>query len=220
MPLKTVRRMIALLLAIPLLLVILLGALLLWADDATRRGLEMVGTGVLDVNVTVADVDLSLIRHRLVLQNLVIDNPPGYRTDKLLTLDQGFMVVDLRTLNKKPLHIHHLLLEGMEVTVEHHDGATNLWRILDRIPKPYDPNYPKTRAMRIDLLEIRDVVVRTKLTPLPGEFDVLEFTLEPIRLERIGYNEEMDVAVLSSKIFLALSEAILKQIGGAAGNWF
>ncbi len=219
MRLQTLRRLITLALAVPVLLIVLAVALSFWADDAARKRLEWVSTEVLDVNVTVASVDLSVFKRRLMLDDLVIDNPPGYQTANLLHLKQGFLVVDLRTLRKEPLHIHHLVLDGMAVTVEHRDGVTNLWSILERIPKPYEPNYPQTRALRIDLLEIKNVVVRTKLTPLPGEFDVLEFNLAPIRMERIGYDDTMDLAVLSSKIFMALSEAILKRIGGTAGSW-
>lgn len=216
---KTLRRLITLALAVPILLVALAVVLWFWAGDAARRGLELVSTEVLDVNVTVAHVDLSIVKRRLMLEDLIINNPPGYQTANLLHLKQGSLIADLRTLRKEPLHIHHLLLDGMTVTVEHRDGATNLWSILERIPKPYEPNYPETRALRIDLLEIKNVVVRTKLTPLPGEFDVLEFELAPIRLEKIGYDDTMDVPVLSSKIFRALSEAIFKHIGGTAGSW-
>jgi hypothetical protein len=213
------RRLLTLALTVPVLLAVLVVALWLWADDAARQGLEWVSTEVLDVNVTVADVDLSLLRRRLRLQDVVIDNPPGYQTDNLLHLREGSLVADPRTLKQDPLHLHHLLLDGMTITVEQADGVTNLWTLLERIPQPYDPNYPKTRPLRIDLLEIRNVVVRTKLTPLPGEFDVLEFKLPPLRMERIGYDGNTDVAVLTSRIFMALSEAIFMHIGGSAGHW-
>ena len=44
---KTLRRLITLALAVPVLLIVLAVVVLFWADDAARRGLELVSTEVL-----------------------------------------------------------------------------------------------------------------------------------------------------------------------------
>lgn len=211
--LRRLRRLRRLLLVIPLLLGVLIILVLLWADEAVRKGVTVAGSQILDVPVTIGDLDLTWSSQGLIVRDVSIANPPGFRLPEMIHLDQGRLNARVKAFAEDTVHIRRIHLDGITVNMEQRGGVSNLQKILDRIPKPYEPNYPKTKPLRIDLLEITNVVVRAKLTPLPGEYDMVEFTLAPIRLENIGQKETVDSAILSSKVLLAILNSILEHLG-------
>lgn len=203
------RRLAIVFLALALLCLVVLAALTFWADDALRHGIETAGTEVLGVTVTLPDVDLNPLKGQVQARDIVIANPAGFQSSHLLYMKKGMLTLNLPTLAQEQIHIRHLHLDRLDVNLEQRGVHNNLQEVLDRIPEPHEPNYPHTKPFRIDVLDITHVVVRAKLTPWSGDKDVLVFELEPFRMEKLGYDETLDLAILCDKIILALTDAIL-----------
>ena len=86
------------LLAVVILLIAGLIAVHLFADQAVKMAIETAGSKALDVEVSLEDVDLSLLRGKIGLHNLSIDNPPNYQHDKLLELTDTQIKVEIKSL--------------------------------------------------------------------------------------------------------------------------
>ena len=81
---------------IAILLIIAVIAINLFADSAVKMAIESAGTKALQVGVAVDDVDLSILGGKIGFQNLVIDNPPGYKHERLLELGTASIAVQNR----------------------------------------------------------------------------------------------------------------------------
>ena len=92
-------------LVILILVVVAAIVISLFVDRALKIGIETAGTKALGVGVNVGDVDLSILGGRLGFENLVIDNPPGYKHEKLLELGEARIAVDTGSLFTNTVNI-------------------------------------------------------------------------------------------------------------------
>ena len=81
-----------------ILLIIVVIAINLFADSAVEMAIESAGTKALQVGVAVDSVNLSILGGKIGFKNLVIDNPPGYKHEKLLELGQANIAVQTGSL--------------------------------------------------------------------------------------------------------------------------
>lgn len=204
------------LLAIAILIVIVVLAVGLFADKALDVAIESAGTKALNVGVSVSEVDLSILRGKLGIRNLVINNPPGYQHDKLLELGQGRVTVDTKSLLSDIVNIEDITLDGMNVVLEQRGiSGNNLQDIIKELPaKDEQQAEPGGKKLHIDSLEITNVEVSVKLLPIPGKVDTLTIKLAPIRMTDLGSEDDLDTITLSRKILLAIAGGIAEQGAG------
>ncbi|MFZ2148206.1 MAG: AsmA family protein [Sedimentisphaerales bacterium] len=211
-PLKALR---VILLAILILVLVVVVAVNLFAERAVRVGIENAATKTLNVAVTVSNVDLSIMSGKLALQNLLINNPPGYQHDKLLDLKNAEIEVDVKSLLSDVVNIREIKLDGMDVVLEQRGiSGNNLQDVIKAISAgPKDKGEPETpgKKLHIDNLEISDVTVQVKLLPVPGKADTVTLKLSPIKMTNLGGDNKLDTAALSGKILLAIANGVAKQ---------
>jgi uncharacterized protein involved in outer membrane biogenesis len=124
--------------------------------------IESAGTKALQVGVAVDDVDLSILGGKIGFQNLVIDNPPGYKYEKLLELGDAKIAVETGSLLTDIINIKDIRLDGVNVVLEQR-GVTsnNLQDIMKSLPakeaEPAEPAEPGGKKLHIDNLEITNV---------------------------------------------------------------
>ena len=205
--------------AIVLLIIVAVIAVTLFAGSAVKIGVETAGTKALSVPVTLGDADLSIFRGKLGLQNLVIDNPPGYQHEKLLELKDGRVAVDIRSLLTDTVNVREIKLDGIDLVIEQKDiTKNNLNDIIKAIPKgepkTEEPGEKPAKTLRIDNLEITNDTVKAKLLPVPGKSDTVTLKLDPITMTDLGSDEKMDLAKLSGKVLLAIATGVAKQGAG------
>jgi uncharacterized protein involved in outer membrane biogenesis len=205
--------------AVVLLIIVAVIAVTLFAGSAVKIGVETAGTKALSVPVTLGDADLSIFRGKLGLQNLVIDNPPGYQHEKLLELKDGRVAVDISSLLTHTVNVKEIKLDGINLVLEQKDiTRNNLNDIIKAIPKgepkTEEPGEKPGKKLRIDNLEITNVTVKAKLLPVPGKSDTVTLKLDPIKMTDLGSDEKMDLAKLSGKILLAIATGVAKQGAG------
>ncbi len=205
--------------AVVVLVIVVLIAITLFAGSAIKIGVETAGTKALSVPVTLGDADLSILRGKLRLQNLVIDNPPGYQHDKLLELGDARVAVSIGSLMTDTVNIKEIKLDGLNVVIEQKSvTGNNLRDIIKAIPtgepKAEEPGEKPSKRLRIDNLEITNVTVKVKLLPVPGKSDTVTLKLDPITMTDLGGDEELDTAKLVGKVLLAIAKGVTKQGAG------
>lgn len=208
--------------AIGLLVLIIAGALVfsLFGDKLIRVAVETGAKAALQVDVRLEKVSTSLLRGKVELNNFEIDNPEGYEHETFM--EMGHVLVDLNTsslIGGDTIEIDVIQLEDLRLVIEQKGLGSNINEILDNLPesKPADSESEskpaeegKGKNLLIKVLEINNIEVQAKLLPTPGRADTVKITVPPIRMEDIGSDEKVDIAVLTGKIIRKISEGIAK----------
>ncbi len=212
---KALKNLRIILLAILILVIVVVVVVDLFVDRAVKIGIEAAATKTLNVGVSVDKADLSIMGGKLTLQNLLINNPPGYEHDKLLELKDAKIVVDIKSLLSDVVHIREIKLDGVDVVLEQRGiSGNNLQDVIKAIPSgPEAEGEPEAagKKLHIDNLEISNVTVKVKLLPVPGKADTIPLKLAPIKMTNLGSDNKLDTAALSGKILLAIARGVAEQ---------
>jgi hypothetical protein len=219
---KSLKILYIVLSVIAVLLIVVVIAVNLFADSAVKMAIETAGTKTLQVPVAVDSVNLSILGGKIGFKNLSIDNPPGYKHERLLELGDAKIAVETGSLLTDIINIKEIKLDGMNVVLEQR-GVTsnNIQDIIKALPakdeepnKPSEPAEPGGKKLHIDTLQITNTQVKVKLLPLPGKLDTLTLKLAPIEMTDLGGENDIDTGALISKILLAVAGGIAEQGAG------
>jgi hypothetical protein len=203
------------------LLVLIVGgaaAVYIYLDQIAKTGIERGSRYALGVETTLDSADVQIFRGQLVLRKFHVANPNDFESDHFLNLKGGDVQVTLGSLRQPVVHVPHLKLSGVDVSLEKRAGASNYQVILDNLKRLQgDPNQPGKRFI-IDRLVIRDVHVRADvLGNLPGgELAKVSVPIDEVRLKRVGAENQRGVTIseLSALIVKAvLASAVEKGAG-------
>jgi len=178
------------------------------ADRAVCVAVETAGTKALSVGVDVGSAKLAIMDGALSLHDVTVANPPGYQHETFLTLGQGDVQVETRTLLGGEVLIKDMKLDGMAVVVEQKGLSNNLQDIVKTLQRDKEPTGKK---LYIDKLTLSNVTVSVKVLPIPGKVDTVKLTLAPIEMTDLGRDEVLDIATLTTKIILAIAAGIAQQ---------
>ena len=195
-------------LAVLVLIAVIVVAVNLFADRAVRVGIETAATRKLNVEVSVSDVDLSIMSGKLVLQNLSIDNPPVYQHDKLLVLRNAEIEVEAKSLLSDVVNIRQIGIDHIDVIIEQHTvSENNLHDVLQAASEITD----ERKKLRIDNLEISEITVKVDLMTNSGQNEPVTLVLSPIRMTNLGRDNKMDVSVLLKEIIFAIADSVVEE---------
>jgi hypothetical protein len=214
--LKILRAVAIVILVLVLLISIAIQA---FAGKALKMGIEAGATKALNVGVTLDDADLSILAGQVELQDLAINNPPGYQHEKLLQLKYGKVKVDIGSLMSDTVKIKEIKFDGIDVTLEQRGvSGNNLQDIIKALPKadekPQTAEEKPAKKLQIQTLEITNINVHAKLLPVPGKADTVTIKIDPIRMENLGSDDKLDTAKLTGKILVAIASGVAKQGAG------
>ncbi|MHC5060148.1 MAG: DUF748 domain-containing protein [Planctomycetota bacterium] len=209
--------LIKILVAVLVLVIVIAAMVHLFGDRALKVGIETAATKALGVGVTVRNVSLSLLKGTLKLNDLVINNPPGYEHPNLLELGDANIDVGVTSLLGETVIIEEVMLDGVTVVVEQKGLTNNLNTVLESLPAdeaqetaPKKDKAP-SKNLQIANLEVSNVKVKVKLLPIPGRSDTVELNLAPIKMTNLGTGEKMDTARLTAKILSAIAKGIAQE---------
>jgi len=213
---KTVRTIVIVIFA---LIVILIVGFYFYGNQAIKLGVEKGASQALKVGVAVDNVNVSILAGEMGLKNLVIDNPEGYQLKKLLQLGNTQVGLDLGSLLSDKVKINDILLENVQVSLEQKGLSNNIQEVINNISpkaetKPQEEKTAPGKKLGIKKLQINGVSVQVKLLPVPGKTDALTLKLSPITMEDLGTDDKLDIALLSSKILIAIADGIVQQGSG------
>jgi len=213
---KSVRKILRIvLLAIVALIICIVVVIHFFGNSLLKTGIETAASKTLTVPVNIDDMDFSILGAKVRFQGLVIDNPPGYKHEKLLEVGNARIAVSVGSLLKDTVNIKEITLDSVNVVLEQ-KGVTsnNLQDIIKALPKSDEPEDQTKKAgkkLHIDKLELTNIVVQAKLLPVPGKADTVTLKLDPIVMTDLGSDDKLDVAKLTGKILLAIATGVAKQ---------
>lgn len=207
---KLIKSILRLIVVLLVLIVAGVIAVDLLADGAVRNAVERAGTKALKVDLQTGRAKLSILGGSLHLEDVVVGNPEGYQTDRLMTVKDGDIEVNARSLLGDEIHIKEIQLRGVDVLIEQKGLGSNLHEVL----KTLSEEVQSEKQLYVDRLEITDITVEVKLMAVPGQVDKVPLKLSPIVMTNLGRDERMDTAALVGKIVLALAGGIAEQGAG------
>jgi hypothetical protein len=205
--------------SILVILLVLIIAFNIFGAGVIKTVVEKAASSTLGVPVTVKSISLALLRGKVEIQGLVVNNPPGYANPTLFELGDGVVNLDIGSLMSDTIKIQLIKLDNTKLTIEQKGLTNNLKEILDKLPKEEKKEpAPKTekpgKNLTITRLEITGTNVQAKLLPVPGKSDTISLKLDPIIMENLGTDSKLSVASLVGKVMSALATGVAKQAGG------
>ena len=184
----------------------------LFVNKAIKIAIEKAGTKALTVDVNLDRADLSALRGKISLHDLIVDNPQGYQHETLLELNQANIQVDTKSLLSDEVYIENIILDGIKIVFEQKGfSGNNLQDLIERLPEKQDNSEESGKTLHIKNLEITNTEVQVKLLPVPGKIDTIPLKLSTIQMTDLGSDNKMDIVDLSRKILLAIIAGIAQQ---------
>jgi len=180
----------------------------LFADRAVKAGIESTATEALKVEVSVSNVDLSILSGKLVLQNFSIGNPPAYQHNKLLVLRDTEIEIEAKSLLSDVVNIRQIRIDHVDVTIEQRSVSENNLHDVVQAASEVTGEWKK---LRIDNLEISDITVKVDLMTETEQAEPVTLALSPIIMTNLGRDNKMDIAALLKEIILAIGDSIVEE---------
>lgn len=200
-----------------ILIVIVLAIIIfsLFGENMIKTGIENAGSKTLSVPVNLGNLDLSLLRGSVGVENLVVANPQGYELKNLLELQSGNVTTNLKSLMSDTVQIESINLDGINMSIEQKGTTNNLQEILNSIPKSdepaAEPSEKPAKKLHIKQLRISNVRVNVKLLPLPGKDNTVTLELQPIEMSDLGSDDKYTTAKLAKEVVVAIAKGIARE---------
>jgi len=193
-------RQVKMLLATLLVLATLAGAGLYWLSGNINRlaknAIESYGSAMTLGNVKVGSVKIAAANGQGTISNLVIGNPPGFKTTHAMKLGRLAIDIDISSITNDVIHIRRIAIVAPEVIYEKGDVLTNFDAIQVNIgtylgPDDNDPNTPMEKKggkrLIVDELTVREAKAEASAAFMNGK--TVRVALPDITLKDIGKAE-------------------------------
>lgn len=118
----------------------LLILLLVFRDFIIHHSIEIIGSWLTGVEITVAEFSTDLIKGQLRIIDFTIANPAGFKGERMMHLDNCFVDIDPETLLSKNIHIEDIVVENLRFQGEYNsDGLLNVAVLNDNLAKHLPP---------------------------------------------------------------------------------
>lgn len=210
--------------------VIVMGSL----GKIVKTGVQKVGSQVTQSPITVDNIDLSLLRGQLVIDNLIIGNPEGYKTDSAMRLGKVLVKLDPKSIFSDTIHIYEVLVDAPQITYERSLTNSNIGVLQDHVNsfRPKDDGKDKDedkegkkpgKKVVIDKVTVSNGQINLSTTLLQGA--AVPVPLPTVALSDIGKNKDVTPPEASAQVLNkiltsvidAASEA-MKKLTASAGD--
>jgi len=211
-----------LLIAIALIVVTTLTLPFFFLEEVVVEAVERGGTHALGVDTRLGAASIGLFSGSFELEELRIDNPPGFRDEPFLELDRGRLELEMDSFFTETVQMPLIELEGVRVDLDKGpDGANyevllaNLERVSDGEEAPNDEPRTETeegegKNLIIGKIVIRQIEAQVQLSRYGGEISRVTVEVGEIVIDSPG---EMTVAETYALVVRALMAAVVR--GGA-----
>ncbi|HLO39602.1 MAG TPA: hypothetical protein VK176_01165 [Phycisphaerales bacterium] len=215
------------LIVLVVLLVVLLAAaavaVLVYADRAVKVAVEKGGTYAMGVDTKLGNASVGVLSGRLGLNDLVISNPAGYKSDRFFGMGSTNVAVSLPSLRQPVIEVPTLALEDITINLEKANGKANYQVILDNLKRfesgsggkgEEKPQAGEEKRFVIKDLSIRNVKVHVDLLPEGGQLTTLNIPIDAVELKDVGTaGKGVPLSELANIIVKALLSTIADKTG-------
>ncbi len=190
--------------ALVLLVVVLLVLAVVFADSIIKASIEQVGSKVTQCEIKVRNVDLSIIDGKLTVDELVVGNPEGFKTESAFKLAKVFVSLRPASLLSSKIKVNDIQVLGPEITYEVAplSMASNIGTIQKNVqkflPSSDEKEKSKGKAMQIDHLALKEGMIKFSATFAGGK--AIEMLLPSIELNGLGKDSDMTGTEVSAQM--------------------
>ena len=223
---KRIRRI---LLALLLLVVLALVGSWIFIDTIVKTGIEKGGSYALQVDTTVDDVSLSLLRGRLSIDNLTIANPPKFETPHLMIMNHFALAVDRGSLLSDTVTVHDFVIDGLDINIEQKLTGNNVSVIMKNLerfqssgeqPPPTTPEEdtkgkPGGKKIKVDRILVKNIVAHIQPISGAGKLTTLTVKIDELPFDNVTSDNAAGVTIptLTQRLIPAILMAVLEKGG-------
>lgn len=114
------------LIVLVLLIVVAVVVIASQAGSLIKNGVETYGPELTGTSVTLSDVDISLLSGNASINNLVVGNPKGFKSEHAFKVAEVSVKLDVGSLFSEQIRIEKILIDGAELTYEQINKSSNI----------------------------------------------------------------------------------------------
>ncbi len=200
-----------------LVIIIVVLILLLYMNTIATAGIEKVLSSVLDVEVSLEEAKISILKGTVQLRNLHIYNPEGFNTQEAFSVEDITVKADIKSFTTDKPHIMLVAIENPSITLEQGLKGSNISKLIENasaeeeeVEEVEEAEEEAGKKVRIDLVEVNGTRVGLSSPVLKGKevtFPVPKFSIKDIG----GEDEHVSIG----RSFVIFFTELLKQIKNA-----
>ena len=184
-------------------------------DSIIKEQIEVVGSELAGVPVSVGEVKFDLSKGAGQISGLVIGNPSGYQSPHAFQMSHLAVDIEVKSLlSAAPIVLSEIIIDSPEVNLEVKGKSSNLSDILDAIEKnagTAEEKSPQGEDGKPLLISIQHLSIKGVKLMVIESGESTSQTLPAIDLNNIGGDEGATAAGIAKVIVSSLISEILKQ---------
>lgn len=219
--------------ALILIVVIVVGAFIIVANLNTivKKAVNDYGPQIAKVPVSVDEVHIVLWNGSADIKNLIIGNPPGYKTPQAISVGEISAGVDPFSLTKDKIVVRSIKLVSPEITFEGGFGGNNLMTIKDNLAgtKQQQGNATvvtnsvgqtkQSKNLEVDDFLITGAKVSGVISVFGKDIPVKNLPIPDIHLTNLGKDPKgITPADLAERVLDAIAKETITTLGKYASN--
>lgn len=194
-------------------------------NSVIKNGIELTGSAIFKVPVTVERVEVSFLSGVGEITDLKVGNPEGYQSESALQIDSLKIEIDVGSLTSNKIHIKSLMVDSPRITYEGSFTTSNLKQLQTNAERSRKSDGGSTEGsggdgptagdtgdggasssgpyIQLDLLVISNANIEVLLSFLGDESLIL--TMPEMELHDLGREDELSAAGLMSEILVSLN---------------
>jgi uncharacterized protein involved in outer membrane biogenesis len=208
------------------ILVAVVGGALFYIDSIAKKAIEVGGSQALGVPTTLQGINISLFGGEVVMNGLNVGNPPGFKSDRFLSLGLGEVAVSLASLTGDTVTVPKVRLANIKVNLEQDGKKNNVQPLLQKARSAAGSGQGNAKSAPaaegdgkkfiIEHFTIENVQVAAQLALL-GEASKVNLVLPKIELKNLGAEQGgMSVEELVQTVVQTILDAVASSSGSLA----
>ncbi|MDP6380497.1 MAG: hypothetical protein QF662_04045, partial [Phycisphaerae bacterium] len=181
----------------------------------------------LGVDTRVDSLSISLLGGEIMIADLAVDNPEGFKAPHLMKLGRMELGVRAASLFSDTIEVRRFEIDGLEMNIEQTIGSNNLAPILANLrrlegnddeeegeeegDKEEEGNKGGGKKMMVNRIVIRNVVANVELLPGMGQVGTKTIKIPEIVLENLTSENASGILIgeLSGRLVMAVITSIV-----------
>lgn len=206
------------LIVLVLLIVVAVVVIASQAGSLIKNGVETYGPEFTGTSVTLSDVDISLLSGNASINNLVVGNPKGFKSENAFKVGEVSVKLDVGSLFSEQIRIEKILIDGAELTYEQINKTSNIDALKRNVERntgsgsgsgSSDTGSSSDVQLQIDDLYINGTKVNVMAAVL-GKEEQESVTIPDIHLTDLGKSGDGSVSAIVDEVVRLITKAATK----------
>lgn len=197
------------------LVVVIASGLYFFGNHMLRTGVSKAASKSVGREVIVQDMSLNLWRGNIGFNNITVENSEGYDFPFAMKIKQGFIDTNILSLLGQNVKVNSINISGVEIFIEQRSLNNNLRDLIADMPANEEME-EKTeekggKTVNVETTTVEDITVNIKIGKDGEEMHSLKLKIDPITIENLGTEKEIDTGVIAARVIMAILTGAIKQ---------